>query len=136
VVALHEIARAEEIIELEYQRSESLLGNILPASIAARLKNPATNLIADKYDDASILFADIAGFTRRASDTAPADLVQFLNQLYTDLDRLVDNHGLEKVKTSGDSYMVVSGVPQPRPDHLDALASLALDCRRLRRRTA
>jgi adenylate cyclase len=125
--ALREIARAEEIIELEYQRSESLLGNILPASIAARLKNPGTNLIADKYDDASILFADIAGFTRRASDIAPADLVQFLNQLYTDLDRLVDNHGLEKVKTSGDSYMVVSGVPQPRPDHLDALASLALD---------
>lgn len=125
--ALREIARAEQVIELEYQRSESLLGNILPASIAARLKNPGTNLIADKYDDASILFADIAGFTRRASDTAPADLVQFLNQLYTDLDRLVDNHGLEKVKTSGDSYMVVSGVPQPRPDHLEALASLALD---------
>ena len=125
--ALREIARAEEVIELEYQRSESLLANILPASIAEQLKNPEAQIIADKYDDASILFADIAGFTQRASATNPADLVEFLNQLYTELDRLVDRHGLEKVKTSGDSYMVVSGVPTSRPDHLEALANLALD---------
>ena len=125
--ALREIARAEEVIELEYQRSESLLVNILPATIAAQLKNPEVNIIADKYDDASVLFADIAGFTERASATNPADLVRFLNQLYTDLDRLVERHGLEKVKTSGDSYMIVSGVPTARPDHLEALASLALD---------
>lgn len=125
--ALREIARAEEVIELEYQRSESLLANILPASIAEQLKNPEAQIIADKYDDASILFADIAGFTQRASATNPADLVHFLNRLYTDLDRLVDRHGLEKVKSSGDSYMVVSGVPASRPDHLEALASLALD---------
>ena len=125
--ALREIARAEEVIELEYQRSESLLVNILPATIAAQLKNPEANIIADKYDDASVLFADIAGFTERASATNPADLVRFLNQLYTDLDRLVERHGLEKVKTSGDSYMVVSGVPTARRDHLEALASLALD---------
>ena len=125
--ALREIARAEEVIELEYQRSESLLVNMLPATIAAQLKNPEANIIADKYDDASVLFADIAGFTERASATNPADLVRFLNQLYTDLDRLVERHGLEKVKTSGDSYMVVSGVPTARRDHLEALASLALD---------
>jgi adenylate cyclase len=103
------------------------LANILPASIAERLKNPAHNIIADKYDDASILFADIAGYTKRASDTTPTELVHFLDTLYTDLDALVDRHGLEKVKTSGDSYMVVSGVPQARPDHLQALARLALD---------
>lgn len=125
--ALREIARAEEVIELEYQRSESLLANLLPASIAEQLKDPEATIIADKYDDASILFADIAGFTQRASSTNPADLVQFLNRLYTDLDRLVERHGLEKVKTSGDSYMVVSGVPTSRPDHLSALANLALD---------
>jgi adenylate cyclase len=125
--ALREIARAEAAMEVEYQRSEALLANILPATIAARLKDPARNVIADKYDDASILFADIAGFTKRASDTAPADLVRFLDRLYTDFDLLVEKHGLEKIKTSGDSYMVVSGVPHPRLDHVEALACLALD---------
>jgi hypothetical protein len=84
-------------------------------------------VIADKCDDASTLFADIAGFTNRASDTTPADLVRFLDRLYTQLDELVELHGLEKIKTSGDSYMVVSGVPQQRPDHVEALASFALD---------
>ena len=125
--ALRSIARAEAAMEREYQRSESLLANILPASVATRLKDPSRTVIADKYDDASILFADIAGYTKRASDTTPAELVRFLDRMYTEFDRLVDKHGLEKIKTSGDSYMVVSGVPNPRPDHLQALASFALD---------
>ncbi len=124
---LREIERAEAAMESEYDRSEQLLANILPETIAARLKDPSHTVIADKYDDASILFADIAGYTTRASDTAPAELVRFLDGLYTDLDALVDRHGLEKIKTSGDSYMVVSGVPIPRDDHLEALAALALD---------
>jgi adenylate cyclase len=125
--ALREIRRARDAMEAEYERSELLLANILPATIAERLKDPSRNIIADKYDDASILFADIAGYTKRASDTTPSDLVRFLDRLYTDLDLLVDRHGLEKVKTSGDSYMVVSGVPEPRADHIEALACLALD---------
>jgi adenylate cyclase len=125
--ALREIRRAREAMEAEYDRSERLLTNILPATIAQRLKDPSRNIIADKYDDASILFADIAGYTKRASETTPSDLVRFLDRLYTDLDALVDSHGLEKVKTSGDSYMVVSGVPEPRDDHIEALACLALD---------
>ena len=125
--ALREIRRAREAMEAEYDRSERLLTNILPATIAERLKDPSRNIIADKYDDASILFADIAGYTKRSSDTPPTDLVRFLDRLYTDLDALVDRHGLEKVKTSGDSYMVVSGVPEPRDDHIEALACLALD---------
>ncbi|OBI84242.1 adenylate/guanylate cyclase domain-containing protein [Mycobacterium sp. E740] len=125
--ALREIRRARLAMEAEYERSERLLANILPAPIAERLKDPTRAVIADKYDDASILFADIAGYTKRASDTTPTELVRFLDRLYTDLDALVDRHGLEKVKTSGDSYMVVSGVPEPRPDHLEALACLALD---------
>ena len=125
--AMRETARAERAMEFEYQRSEALLANILPTAIAERLKDPGHTIVADGYDDASILFADIAGYTKRASDTSPTDLVRFLDALYTDLDALVDRHGLEKVKTSGDSYMVVSGVPQRRPDHLDALACLALD---------
>lgn len=121
------IARAEEAMELEYQTSEALLANILPASIAARLKDPERKVIADKYDEASVLFADIAGFTERASETAPAELVRFLDRLYSDIDALVEKHRLEKIKVSGDSYMVVSGVPWPRRDHVEALANLALD---------
>jgi adenylate cyclase len=125
--AVREIVRAEAAMELEYERSETLLANILPSSIADRLKDPARNVIADKYDDASVLFADIAGFTERASDMPPEQLIRFLNRLYSDFDALVDKHGLEKIKVSGDSYMVVSGVPQPRADHVEALASFALD---------
>ncbi len=125
--ALREIAHTEAAMEAEYERSEALLANILPAAVADRLKNPVVDVIADSYPDASVLFADIADFTRRASQTDPGQLVEFLNDLYTGLDRLVDRHGLEKIKTSGDSYMVVSGVPDPRPDHLHALARLALD---------
>jgi adenylate cyclase len=125
--ALREIRRAEMALEIEYERSEALLSNMLPASIAERLKDPARNIIADKYDDAAVLFADIAGFTERVSEIAPDRLIRFLDRLYSDFDALVDKHGLEKIKVSGDSYMVVSGVPQPRPDHLEALADLALD---------
>ncbi|KAA0109513.1 adenylate/guanylate cyclase domain-containing protein [Mycolicibacterium sp. P1-5] len=125
--AMREVSRAEAAMEFEYLRSEALLANILPATIAARLKDPARGVIADRYDDASILFADIAGFTERASQIAPAELVRFLDRLYTTFDRLVDKHALEKIKTTGDSYMVVSGVPEARPDHVEALANLALD---------
>jgi adenylate cyclase len=124
---LRQIASAEAAMEQEYQRSEALLANILPASIAERLKGGANSVIADKYDDASILFADVAGYTERSSETSPEELVAFLDGLYTSLDALVTRHGLEKIKTSGDAYIVVSGVPQPRSDHLHALADLALD---------
>jgi adenylate cyclase len=76
---------------------------------------------------ASVLFADIAGFTEQASDIPPTKLIRFLDRLYSAFDALVDKHRLEKIKVSGDSYMVVSGVPNPRADHVEALASLALD---------
>jgi adenylate cyclase len=115
--------------EREHARSESLLANILPATIASRLKRRAESVIVDSYDAASILFADMAGFTARTSDTAPDKLVQFLNRVFTDFDLIVESHGLEKIKTTGDSYMVVSGVPAPRPDHAQALGRLALDLR-------
>jgi adenylate cyclase len=124
-IVLYAVREAER----EHARSESLLANILPARIASRLKSQAESVIADRYDEASILFADMAGFTARTSDTAPDDLVQFLNRVFTDFDRLVESHGLEKIKTTGDSYMVVSGVPAPRPDHAQALGQLALDLR-------
>jgi adenylate cyclase len=125
--ALREAARAETAAEREYQRSERLLTNILPSPIAARLKSECNLVIADRHDEASILFADMAGFTEQASETAPDDLVQFLNRVFSDFDRLVERHGLEKIKTTGDCYMVVSGVPTARPDHAQALAVLALE---------
>lgn len=128
--SLREVARAEEAMEVEYKRSEALLANILPATVAEQLKDPGHGTIADRYDDASILFADIAGSTELASEIPPTDLVRFLDRLYTTFDRLVDRHGLEKIKTTGDSYMVVAGVPTPRPDHVEAIAGLALDMRR------
>jgi adenylate cyclase len=127
--ALSEAARAEATAEREHKRSETLLGNILPAPIAERLKNRTDSVIVDRYNEASILFADMAGFTARASDTTPDDLVRFLNRVFTDFDRLVERHGLEKIKTTGDAYMVVSGVPVPWLDHAEALARLALDMR-------
>ncbi|BDB42876.1 MULTISPECIES: adenylate/guanylate cyclase domain-containing protein [Mycobacterium] len=125
--ALRDTARAEAVMEEQYERSEALLANMLPASIAERLKEPERRVIADKYDEASVLFADIVGFTERASSTPPADLVRFLDRLYSAFDALVDKYELEKIKVSGDSYMVVSGVPRPRPDHVHALADFALD---------
>src|SRR6185436_16112522 len=103
--------------------------NILPPGVATRLKDRAGADIADAYSEASILFADMAGFTARASDTRPQDLVRFLNDVFSRLDALVEIHGLEKIKTTGDAYMVVSGVPAPRADHAEALANLALGMR-------
>ena len=127
--AVRQFAQAEAMVEREYERSESLLTNILPPHVAGRLKQRANAIIADAYTEASVLFADMAGFTARASDTAPEDLVRFLNGVYTKLDNLVERHGLEKIKTTGDAYMVVSGVPEALPDHAGELADLALDIR-------
>ncbi len=125
--AVQQASRAEDLAAREYERSEALLRNILPATVASRLKSSSSVVIADKYDEASVLFADLAGFTARASDTAPVDLIAFLNEVFTAFDRLVESHGLEKIKTTGDSYMVVSGVPACRADHAEALAQLALN---------
>jgi adenylate cyclase len=125
--AVRQFAQAEAMVEREYERSEALLTNILPPHVAGRLKQRANAIIADAYTEASVLFADMAGFTARASDTAPEDLVRFLNGVYTKLDNLVERHGLEKIKTTGDAYMVVSGVPEALLDHAGELADLALD---------
>ena len=127
--AVRQMEDAEEKAEREHRRSEALLVNILPSRIAERLKNRPSSQIADAYPEASVLFADMAGFTARTNDTAPEELVRFLNDVYSKLDALVERHSLEKIKTSGDAYMVVSGVPEPRPHHATDLAALALDMR-------
>ena len=128
--AVRQTARAEEVAEREYTRSETLLRNILPEAVAARLKS-STEVIADRYDNASVLFADMAGFTTRASQTSPLQVVQLLDRVFTAFDQLVEKHGLEKIKTTGDGYMVVSGVPVERADHAQALARFALDMLRV-----
>ena len=106
--------------------SERLLLNVLPGPIADRLKT-GESLIVDRFESVSVLFADIVGFTDLSSRTSPEDLVRLLNELFSTFDRLAEKHGLEKIKTIGDAYMVVAGIPQPIADHAIALAHMALD---------
>jgi adenylate cyclase len=113
-------------------RVEALLLNILPEEIAQRLQ-AEPNAIADHFDDASILFADVVDFTPLASRLDAREVVGLLDRLFTSFDELVDRYQVEKIKTIGDCYMVAAGVPRPRPDHAHALAGLALemkDCAR------
>jgi adenylate cyclase len=117
---------ARTALQLEQRRSEGLLLNILPRSIAERLKDSPTT-VADQFNEASVLFADVVDFTPRSEDLSPADLVGLLARLFGTFDALTERHGLEKIKTIGDAYMVASGVPDRRPDHAQALAHFALE---------
>ncbi len=119
---------AKRTLELEAEKltSERLLLNVLPAPIADRLRR-GEKLIVDKFDNVSVLFADIVGFTAMSSHTSPEALVTMLNELFSAFDRLAERHGLEKIKTIGDCYMVVAGIPTPRTDHAVGLTLMALD---------
>jgi class 3 adenylate cyclase len=108
------------------RRSQELLLNVLPEPIAARLKR-GQEPIADDYDDISVLFADLAGFTVRSAHETPAATVAILNEVFSAFDDLVRRYGLEKIRTIGDSYMVAAGAPVARPDHLSAICAMALD---------
>ena len=107
----------------EQARAEGLLLNILPSSIADRLKVD-TQTIADQFSAASILFADVVDFTPRSELLEPAEVVGLLDRLFSHFDTLAERYGLEKIKTIGDAYMVAAGVPDPRPDHARALVSM------------
>lgn len=113
-------------LQAEQEKSERLLLNILPASIAARLKDQQV-VIADHFDEVSVLFADIVGFTELSSRMSPTRLVEMLNHIFSSFDNLVERHGLEKIKTIGDAYMVVAGLPTPHPEHVKHIANLALE---------
>jgi guanylate cyclase len=115
-------------LRVEQAKSDGLLLNILPAEVAAILKN-GERTIADHFPGASILFADMVGFTPMTASMAPADMLALLNVVFSYFDSLVEKYGLEKIRTIGDSYMVASGVPRPRPDHAQALARMALEMR-------
>ena len=110
------------------KQSDDLLHNILPDEIADRLKVDNT-MIADHFDDASVLFADVVDFTPMSAGMTPTELVGLLNTLFSVFDGFVDELGLEKIKTAGDEYMVAAGVPTPRTDHAQAAADLALRMR-------
>ncbi len=123
----------EERVELrtaelrqEKERSERLLLNVLPASIADRLKQ-TNESPAEYFENVTILFADIVGFTSLSSRMEPMELVTGLNQIFSAFDKLTEKYGLEKIKTIGDAYMVVGGLPIARPDHAQAIANMALD---------
>jgi adenylate cyclase len=103
-------------IENEKRHSENLLRNILPAEIATRLRNGESN-IADHFDDATVIFADIVGFGKITARMKAYEIVACLNQLFSEFDKLAEDVGIEKIKTIGDNYMAVAGVPTPRSNH-------------------
>jgi guanylate cyclase len=110
------------------EESEALLRNVLPDEIAARLRR-SDDMIADFFEEASILFADVVGFTPMSAEMTPSETVELLNEVFSVFDDLVEQAGLEKIKTVGDEYMVAAGVPHPRQDHAAALAALAIAMR-------
>lgn len=114
--------------EVAQERVEQLLVNVLPPEIAERLQD-RRDAIADHFDEASILFADVVDFTPLSDGLRPTEVVGLLDRLFTEFDELVDHYGLEKIKTIGDCYMVAAGVPRPRADHARVLARMALDMR-------
>jgi len=109
------------------ERSDALLLNVMPEAIAGRLKKAPEKTIADHYDEATVLFADMVGFTPLSARLGAEQMVGLLDELFSSFDALAAKYGVEKIKTVGDAYMVVSGVPAPRPDHAQAAARFALD---------
>ena len=109
-----------------FARSEGLLLNVLPKSIAERLKREP-GVIAESHAEVTVLFADVVDFTPFAERTAPERVVGVLDEIFSSFDALAERHGLEKIKTIGDAYMVAAGLPEPRVDHAEAMAEMALD---------
>lgn len=122
---LEMLNQEKELLEVEQMKTEKLMLNILPRPIADRLKRGEKN-ISGSYPDVTILFSDLVGFTKMSSQTSATDLVKLLNDLFTRFDKRADALGVEKIKTIGDAYMAVAGLPIPRPDHAQLCAELAL----------
>lgn len=119
---------AYELVEFERGRSDALLGNVLPGKIADRLKDGSEN-VADRFDEISVLFADMVGSTVLASRLSPEEMVGLLNEVFTAFDEITLRHGVEKISTSGDNYVVAAGVPEVRSDHAVVLVRVALEMR-------
>ena len=123
---LLQLQAEKELVEREREKSERLLLNILPSAIAGRLKGGEKS-IANGHEIVSVMFADLCGFTALSRKTTPADLVSMLNGIFTAFDHIVEQHGVEKIKTIGDCYMLVGGIPLHRDDHAAAVAECALE---------
>lgn len=117
---------AYQQLEAEQAKSDQLLLNVLPAAIVQRLKRNEKN-IAESFGEVTVMFADIVGFTELSSRISATAVVEVLNDIFSAFDHLADRHGLEKIKTIGDAYMVVGGLPTPRSDHAEAIAAMAID---------
>lgn len=124
------IYRAESRLKDEQRKSEDLLLNILPKQIARRLKD-GSRRIADHIGEATILFSDIVDFTKMSETMSANEVVSMLDEIFTNFDSIADKYGLEKIKTIGDAYMAVGGIPEPRADHCEAIANMALDMQHL-----
>jgi class 3 adenylate cyclase/ActR/RegA family two-component response regulator len=120
-----ELQKEKELLNLEQMKSDKLMLNILPKPIADRLKRGESN-IAGHYPEVTVLFSDLVGFTKMSSQKSAGDLVKLLNDLFSRFDRRAESLGLEKIKTIGDAYMAVGGLPIPRSDHADICADMAL----------
>ncbi|NET18406.1 MAG: PAS domain S-box protein [Okeania sp. SIO1H5] len=118
--------KAEAALLLEQEKSEKLLLNILPKPIADRLKE-GDSTIAEGFAEVTVLFADLVGFTELAGRATPQRLVYWLNEIFSRFDLLAEKYGLEKIKTIGDAYMVVGGLPNPMENHAEAIALMAID---------
>jgi len=131
--------RVEENLRVEQKKSERLLLNVLPPEIAERLKSlqfkidrnlnlkTSGTIIADSFDEVTVLFADIVNFTEYAAAISASELVNILNEIFSEFDYLAEQYSLEKIKTVGDSYMVVGGLPLPSNDHAESIAEMALE---------
>lgn len=127
ILAVRQVEIAETALAKEHGRSEKLLANLVPESIAARLKTSPEKSIAENVPQATVLFADIVNFTPRAAKMEPEELVAFLNRVFSRFDALAQEYSLEKIKTIGDAHMLAGGLPEPRSDHASACARMALD---------
>ena len=128
-VFFHDITKRKKMeseLRKERNKTENLLLNLLPEPIAERLKEEP-GVIADKFEKATILFADLVNFTQISTTMSATKLVYLLNEIFSSFDELTEKHGLEKIKTIGDAYMVAGGIPIARPDHAEASAEMALD---------
>ncbi len=121
-----QIAQQMRLIEAEHERSESLLLNILPQPIAQRLKI-GERPIADAFDEVTVLFADVVGYTKLSSRLTPHEVVARLSEVFSAFDQIAQRHGVEKIKTIGDAYMAASGLPIRTHDHAHRMATMALD---------
>ncbi|HEY6280406.1 MAG TPA: adenylate/guanylate cyclase domain-containing protein [Burkholderiales bacterium] len=127
-----ELGEKNRLLQVEQDKSERLLLNILPEHIAQRLKQDETN-IADGLGDVTVMFADLVDFTRLAARMPPRQMLDLLNNVFSNFDLLTEKYSLEKIKTIGDAYMVVGGLGKGRADYVEAIADMALDMRDLLR---